>query len=222
MDDPNPPPPVTGVSEQKERSRTGGRPEYKPTDEQRALVRSLVEDKTTKTAIAKAVGISRITLRKHFADELGIVVESVEPSLALEGAHAPAKAIETGRPEFEPTYQQRNDVRLWAADDWAEERMARQLGISRNTLRKHFAAELEHGADIVRTEVLRDLKRASASGKVAASRELLTRLDEIAPPAAPKAPVDETPAAEPLGKKAQAKIDAVSAEQGTAWADLVH
>lgn len=49
-----------------------------------------------------------------------------------------------GNPPFVPTDQQRADVRAWAkiAD---ENTIARQLGISRSTLVKYFAPELQSG-----------------------------------------------------------------------------
>ena len=57
----------------------------------------------------------------------------------------------------------RQDVRLFKADNWSDDRIARRLGISRTTLLKHFAEELESGADQERQEALRLLKRAGAS-----------------------------------------------------------
>lgn len=123
------------VSGQETPARPGGRPEYKPTDEQRALVRQFKAERKPIGAIAQAVGVSRNTLRKHFAEELKTAGQApIEQQLELGGAHQVEAPRAPGRPEFEPTQRQRDDVRLWAADDWSEERMAQQLGIARETL----------------------------------------------------------------------------------------
>lgn len=129
-----------------------------------------------------------------------------------------------GRPEFEPTLANRNGVRLMRADGWTVDRIARRIGVSANTLRKHFAEELSDGADIVRLKVLADLDRASSKGKVAASNALL-KLSGLEPP--PPPPKADAPAEKPtapeekLGKKEAAKIAAQTAEQGTTWHELM-
>jgi predicted ArsR family transcriptional regulator len=214
-----------GVSAQGTPSRSGGRPEYKPTDEQRALVRRLRSEGRPIGEVAKAVGISRNTLRKHFADE--VAVAPVEQQLQLGGAHhATAMVVEEpgkpGRPEFEPTQRQRDDVKLWASDDWTEDRMASQLGISRHTLRKHFAEEIQYGADRIRTMVLRDLQRSSAAGRTGASAKLLELTEKVRPPGPPKPDVEDDSPEAPLGKKAQAKVDAMTANKTPGWSGLVN
>lgn len=215
-----------GVSAQGTPSRSGGRPEYKPTDDQRALVRRLRAEGSSIGEVAKVVGVSRNTLRKHFANE--VAVTPAEQQLELVGAHhATAIVVEEpskpGRPEFEPTQRQRDDVKLWASDDWTEDRMAAQLGISRNTLRKHFAEDIQYGADRIRTMVLRDLQRSSAAGRTGASTKLLELTEKVRPPGPPKpeAAEEELPE-QPLGKKAQAKIDAKTANNTPGWHGLVN
>ena len=215
-----------GVSAQGTPSRSGGRPEYKPTEEQRSLVRRLRLEGRAIGDVAKAIGVSRNTLRKHFADEVAVQPAPVEQQLALGGEHhATALVVETsaapGRPEFEPTQRQREDVKLWASDDWTEDRMAAQLGISRNTLRKHFAEEIQYGADKIRTMVLRDLQRSSAAGRTGASAKLLELTEKVRPPGPPKPPSEEEEAP-PLGKKAQAKVDAMTANKTPGWSGLVN
>ena len=216
---------VDGVSAQGTPSRSGGRPEYKPTDDQRALVRRLRSEGQPIGEVAKAVGISRNTLRKHFAEE--VAVAPVAQQLELGGAHhATASVVEEpgkpGRPEFEPTQRQRDDVKLWASDDWTEDRMAAQLGISRNTLRKHFAEEIQYGADRIRTMVLRDLQRSSAAGRTGASTKLLELTEKAPPPGPPKPDVEDDSPEVPLGKKAQAKVDALTANNTPGWSGLVN
>lgn len=220
------------VSGQETPSRAGGRPEYKPTDEQRARVRELRQQGAALAVIAADLKISPNTLRKHFAAELAAkttpaageldfsqpVVAQVEPA-----ARAP------GRPEFEPSYRQREEVKLAKADNWADERIARYLGISRGTLLKYFAEELELGTDTLRMAVLRDVKASAAKGNRAAAEMILnlpgmitgvtvlsTPGDEAEPPALGEV------AAPGLGKKEQARVDAQLAHKGTAWDRLVN
>lgn len=214
-------PPVTGVSERKEGDRKGGRPEYKPSDDERALVKQLVGEGVVRSTIAKRLGVSPVTMRKHFAPELGRDAAAAAPDLlSFDGAAPPAKPA-LGRPAFEPNYRQRDDVRLLKADDWSDERIARYIGISRNTLLEHFAEELEDGADRVRAQVLRDLKLASSKGNSAAADRLLKLSGMLHP--AERLPVPDTPTPEPaVGKKEQANRDAQTAHQGTSWSQILN
>lgn len=52
------------------RRRGSGRPEFKPTSAQREQVEILVAARLSEQAIADAIGIAKMTLRKHFAAEL--------------------------------------------------------------------------------------------------------------------------------------------------------
>lgn len=216
---------VSGVSEQNQRSRAGGRPKYKPTDEQRAKVRELVAAKLTQREIAAQIGVSPVTLRKAFTDELAEKVDQAgqldfDRPQASVAAASPAAA--PGRPEFEPTWRQREDVKLCKADNWSDERICRLLGIgSRSTLVKHFGEELEHGADLLRIRVLRGLDLAASKGSPGAAEKLL-RLPGMVAPLSPVAPSDDEPPAEPkLGKKEQANRDAHTAHVGTSWSDIL-
>ena len=82
-----------------------------------------------------------------------------------------------GRPSLKPTSVQREDVRLFKADGWSDHRIARRLGISRPTLLKHFAEELENGADEERHAALRLLKKAASKLNVSAIRDYLKLID---------------------------------------------
>ena len=221
MDEQNPPL-VSIDSEQNQREKAGGRPEYKPTDEQRAKVRELAEARTPRKAIAAAIGISPITLRKHFGAELGAPVDQAG-QLDLTEPHKPASIAspEPGRPEFEPTWRQREDVKLCKADNWSDERIARLLRISRTTLLKYFAEELEHGADLVRMDILRNLKAASAKGSRPAAEAILKLPGLVAPLEQLPTPEDPPAATEAVGKKEQASRDAQSAHQGTSWGQIL-
>lgn len=218
---------VSGVNEQNARSRAGGRPKYKPTDEQRSQVRELVAatPKLTQREIAAKIGVSPVTLRKAFAAELAEKVDQAG-QLDFDSQQAPVAAESAvaapGRPEFEPTWRMREDVKLCKADNWSDERICRLLGIgSRTTLVKHFAAELEHGADLLRIKVLRGLDLAASKGSPGAAEKLL-RLAGMVAPLSPVAPSDdEAPPAPKLGKKEQANRDAHTAHVGTSWSEIL-
>lgn len=224
------------VSRQETPSRTGGRPEYKPTDEQRARVRELRQQRAALAIIASDLKISPNTLRKHFAAELAAKSVSADGELDFTQA-APAPFVDQmvapssvpGRPEFEPSHRQREEVKLAKADNWADERIARYLGISRSTLLKHFADELERGTDMLRMAVLRDVKASAAKGNRAAAEMVLnlpgmitgvtvlpTPGEEVEPPTTGEAAVPG------LGKKEQARRDAQAAHKGTAWDRIVN
>lgn len=214
---------VAGVSES-EPAKAGGRPEYKPTDEQRARVRELVDGRLPQKTIAKMLGISPVTLRKHFAAELRTNDQAGQ--LDLTGSHdTTSKASPApGRPAFEPTLRQREDVQNFKADGWSNDRIARRLRISPNTLARHFAEELSDGADSVRAEALRQLRMQVRRGNVSAIEKTL-KLTGLEPPPAPTAaaaPIEKQEPRETPGKKAQALADAQTAEQGTSWAQLMN
>lgn len=128
------------------------------------------------------------------------------------------------RPVFKVTAVKRKSVELMKADGWSDERIAAQLECSRPTLLKHFAHELEFGADKVRQEQLANLRRASRKGNVAAAKALLARADTMPggggkPNREPAG--DDHPKAPPLGKKDQANLEAQNAAEGTSWANLI-
>lgn len=171
-------------------------------------------------AVAADIGISINTLRKHFAADLvNDRAETVTGELDFTQP-APASAAvppsPPGRPEFEPTYRQREEVRLFKADNWSDERIATYLGIARATLLKHFADELEYGVSQVRARVLRNLMRQSDEGSVSASDRILKLPGMIGPPERLPTPSSE-PEPERVGKKEQALRDAQTAHEGTTW-----
>ncbi len=108
------------------------------------------------------------------------------------------------------------------------EDIALALGISRETLAKHYGFELSSGALARRAEVLNALHAAAKKGSSSAARAYLEHTPELAaPPVDGLAPTASTqPAAEParpqrLGKKEQAQAEAVTAQQGTDWDGLL-
>lgn len=81
------------------------------------------------------------------------------------------------RPQFNATAALRDGVRRMKADGWSDDRIAGRLGINRGTLLKHFAMELEFGADAVEVEMLETMWAAAKRGNVSALRWLAKRMD---------------------------------------------
>jgi hypothetical protein len=99
------------------------------------------------------------------------------------------------------------------------------LGIGVDTLRKYFETELSVGASMRRMEVMKALHAAAVKGSSSAARAYLAVEPQLAaPPAVPAEPKPAAapkPLAAPLGKKDQAQAEAVTADVGTEWADLL-
>lgn len=99
------------------------------------------------------------------------------------------------------------------------EEIAIALGISPPTLRKHFELELSTGALQRRMGVIQAMYDLAIKGNVAAQRAYMATTPMPAAP--PTADPDPVKPAEPLGKKAQANVDAVTAQVGTDWESLL-
>jgi len=224
------------VSEQGTPSRAGGRPEYKPTADQRARVRDLRSNGGRIGAIAKAIGLAPATLRKHFAEELQKPATPAAPDqqLDLVGQHKPAapppvpaaaESVPPGRPPFEPTDRQRQDVKLCKAVGWSNEEIAAYIGVSRNTLAEHFVEELAHGVRVARVLMLRRLWAQVLGGNMTAFDRFSKLKGMVNPADLPDdfldddlEPEDDTAG---LGKKEQANRAAVVAPpEGSPWAKL--
>jgi len=129
-----------------------------------------------------------------------------------------------GRPEFKVTDALRRQVAIAAGGGMSHEEIAIAVGCSRNTLEKHFEAELSEGALKRRFDVMQALYRA-ATGKakrvnVTAAKLYLATPAAAAPP--PAKPQEGDAAKEKLGKKEQAERDARKAAEGTQWGDLLN
>jgi hypothetical protein len=125
-----------------------------------------------------------------------------------------------GRPPFKPTAHQRATVAIAAGGGMALNEIAMGLGITRETLHKHFEIELSTGAHAKRLEVIRAMHAAAKRGNVAAAKAyMLLEPASAAPPLPPPAPAPAKE--EPLGKKDQANRDAVDASKGTGWEGLL-
>lgn len=135
-----------------------------------------------------------------------------------------------GRPEHAPTPALRRRVSIAAGGGILHEHIALALGISRETLRKYYLEELTVGATLRRMEVLQaQYQAAIKKGSTTAAKAYLAAQPEIEAPPLPEGEREEAaPAAEPaaqpgapVGKKEQAKIDAVTAARGTDWEGLL-
>lgn len=109
-------------------------------------------------------------------------------------------------------------VAVAAGGGMSHEEIAIGLGISRNTLEKHFAHELSVGAYEKRIAVLEAMHSSACKGNVTAQRAYMERMPEIAP-------TPDEAAVEPKelkrGKKEQANADAQTAQTGTQWEGLL-
>lgn len=135
-----------------------------------------------------------------------------------------------GRPPHLPTQKNRNKVMLLQALDWSAERIAKALGITTPTLRKHYFRELRARAEArqrVEGALLARLWEKVDAGDVGAMkafRQVLDRHDLVNGHAAfagteiPR-PLPAPAKPERLGKKEQAVADAATAGAGTAWGE---
>lgn len=125
------------------------------------------------------------------------------------------------RPRFKPTKAQQADVEIMKADGWSNERIALQLRIARNTLEQYFADQLQYGADLVRLENLRNVRRM-AKKNASAAKQLNDRLDLAAtrrPDGGDEAPapVRETK----LGKKERQQREAENPDTTSEMGELM-
>lgn len=120
-----------------------------------------------------------------------------------------------GRPPFKPTKAQRDDVETMKADGWSNERIALQLRISRPTLEKVLADELQYGRDKVQLEILKNLRKLAKKNASAAKQfnDRIAIAGAVMPEAPPKPPK--------LGKKEQQQIDAESPDLSTEMGELL-
>ena len=117
-----------------------------------------------------------------------------------------------GRPPFKPTQTQRRLVRLAAGAGLPHVEIAAGLAISQPTLRKAFANELGAGGARARIEVISALHAAALRGSAAAARAYLAL--------AASRPAEPPPPAR-VGKKELQAANAITAADGTDWADLL-
>lgn len=123
-----------------------------------------------------------------------------------------------GRPAFVPTAAHRRQVEELLSVGTSADIVARAIGITEPTLRKHFAEELANGMAKRRAEVMNLLFKSARKGNVAAQKHLEQMTARAAAEAAFTG-ADEAPAAVKRGKKEQAADAALSAGEGSDWGD---
>lgn len=103
------------------------------------------------------------------------------------------------------------------------EQIAVYFGISPPTLRKHCAEELSMVAFQKQGEAIQALFKAAKKGNVSAIKRYLEMGASIVPAPLPDTGVGKEEGSKPvaLGKKEQANKDAVGAQAGTEWADVL-
>ena len=193
-----------------------GRRAFVPTDADRDAVRRMAGAKHRD--IARVIGVSVPTLRKAFRDDLAAA--KGEDLFSAEAApRAPStRPTAGGRRPFQPHDGQRRKVMELAAVGKPPSHIARVLGLSEPTLRKHFAEELEIGAEKIEAELVTALMAKARTGNtpaIQAARAMIAqaRLDSIEAAMTAPAPKPETP-----GKKMQASLDAAGVIETADWA----
>jgi AraC-like DNA-binding protein len=188
-----------------------GRPSKQPTDEQRALVRQLVEAKVSIEEMARRLELAPKTFRKHFAAELGLS----PPDRVITEQKPPTPRADA----FRPTTEQREVALILAGAQLSRAEIARKMGLAVEVLEEHFAEELAQGPVKCKADILQAMFHAGKGGNVAAAKVYLVFNGQGAPDEKPEG---EQPAAIGLlGKKAQADVGARTAGQGTPWETLV-
>jgi predicted transcriptional regulator len=126
-----------------------------------------------------------------------------------------------GRPAFKPTAKQRRSVEQMVSVGEPIATIARALGIAENTLRQHFAEELENGWAKRRLEVTDLLYANARKGNVSAQKHL-EHMTAVAATASLREPEQaKDPKAPKLGKKDQAAADARQPDTESVLGDLI-
>ncbi|MCA0032741.1 hypothetical protein [Mesorhizobium sp. B263B2A] len=121
-----------------------------------------------------------------------------------------------GRPEYEPTDEEREKVRvLKASSSMTNEAISEALGISVPTLRKYFSADLEVGAAKVTAEIIMARYNSAKAGNVAAQNKFLEMAGAL-----PPRPHSQPKAAK-LGKKEILDEEAQVSRASPGWGDVL-
>lgn len=134
-----------------------------------------------------------------------------------------------GRPPHLATERNRNKIIMLLAFGWSNERVARAVGVTVPTLRKHYFAELkvrDEARDRMDATIADRLWTEAMGGNVGAIKEfrkLVERNDlMVAGRAYTGQPETPRPAKPPkLGKKDQARLDARTVPEGSGWDSLL-
>lgn len=120
----------------------------------------------------------------------------------------------SGRPEFVPTDDQRETVRVLKAGGMSQEAIAEVVGVSVPTLTKHFSSELDRATAKVRADVLMARYRSAMGGNVSAQNRMLDLVGAVDANEQVRSRRQGAEKAVKLGKKEQAKVDAGKAATG--------
>lgn len=207
-----------------------GRRAFVPSDADRAAVRGMAG--ASHPDIALALGVSVPTLRKYFAADLaaraGDDLFAAEPATPAPTLRRPQRPPAGGRKPFRPDPSHRRRVQELAAFGKPPAAIARVIGVSEPTLRKHFAEDLAIGAEKVEAEIITALMTKARAGNVAALRAAgamiaQARLDSLERElekhgAAADKPLAAARADTP-GKKLQAALEAAEVIESAPWAE---
>lgn len=132
----------------------------------------------------------------------------------------PVEAIRDrrGRPSYAKTKENQQFVAARAAAGWSHARIAADMGIDDDTLRKHFSGELQNGRVYIEGMMIDVLTQRMREGHVPSIR-LLKELMDPHPERAPKGSNARPAKAPVLGKKEQQAKDAARPPEG--WGDLL-
>jgi hypothetical protein len=119
------------------------------------------------------------------------------------------------KPTIHPTDEQRRYVEILVGGGMNEDDIARAMGFSRDTLRRHFLEELRCGRAKSRGAVLVAQFEAALKGNASAQDKYLGKSQ-----VGTNVPADPLPARPPrLGKKEVAQLAASRAGEGSEWGD---
>jgi predicted transcriptional regulator len=206
-----------------------GRSAFVVTDAARAAVADGAKAGWTVERIADAIGVSVVTLRKYFADDLkaepdpGGLFDETLPVMP-----APARLVRTkagGRKAYKPSAEARAEVTLLVAASVPHKVIASRLGISLPTFGRAFREEITEAYAKERAALLLDMRKAARNGNVTAQHKLieildqreLERVQDRLSPAKQPAPAKT----ESLGKKAAADLAAMDIAEGSELGQLI-
>ena len=124
-----------------------------------------------------------------------------------------------GRPEFKATPARRRRVEELVSGGMSHDDIARVLGCSDETLRKHFEDELRTGSAKKRAEADALLWESARAGNASSIRRLIERLDTAATARRPPEPTQQKPPA--LGKKEELQRAAEHPDTSTSMGELM-
>jgi len=108
--------------------------------------------------------------------------------------------------DYKPTKANRNLVAFLAAEGQAVHQIAAALGVSPETIRRHYSEEITDARALIQAKLVDMLMRAAQSGNVSAQKYLHGRLNG-----------EKTVGY--VSKKRLAQIEAETAGQSTEWGD---